>query len=97
LATRLAASKEISDANLRQSAFAKLALDAAVAGDAGVVKECLDQVSDANLRENTKIKAVLKLGQAGKTDESLSLAKTISDGNIRERIINKIARGDYSE
>jgi hypothetical protein len=90
-----AASAIMSDAS-RQDAFAKLAIEAAVAGDSDVAKKSLAEIPSDALREDSKYKCVIYLANVGKGEDAIAIAKTIASDAQREKALTKIANGDFS-
>ncbi len=94
LAARFEAASSLSSVNERESAFAKLCIEAAKAGDGKLVKKALDNVSSVNTRESCMYRAALALAHAGNAEDAVFLAKSISSVNQREQALAKIAKGE---
>src|SRR5438067_4571613 len=67
---RLDAAAAIEDRASREQALAKVAVDAASAGEVDVVKRALEKVEDRASRESKKQQCALLLAKGGKTAEA---------------------------
>jgi hypothetical protein len=90
-----AASAIMSDAS-RQDAFAKLAIEAAFAGDSDVAKKSLAEIKSDAVREDSAYKCAIYLAKVGKGEDALAIAKSIASDAQREKALTKIANGDFS-
>lgn len=94
-AARLEAAKAISLSSERDAALAKVAEDAANAGEAETVKKCLQEIGLSSLRDDTAYKSALSLGKVGKADAANEVAKSIGLSSRRDEALSKLAKGDF--
>jgi len=97
LAGRLSAAKGITDMGQRNEALAKLARDAAEAGDGDIANQAITSITDMDVRNKVAYSAALQLAKAGKTDLATTTATHITDMDLRNKVLSKIAKGDTSE
>jgi hypothetical protein len=97
LASKLDAARAISDGAARDKELAKLAVEAATAGDAPIANASLDAIANDGVREQTKLKVILGLGKAGKMAPVNKLIESIPDPKTRDRLRLKIRTRDFSD
>jgi hypothetical protein len=93
LQARLDAALAVSDVYARDLALAQLSQDAALAGEADVVKKALGKISDINRKEVATEVAALKLAWVDRTAEAIEVAKTIRDSKRRDALLAKLDKG----
>ena len=94
LSSRLAAANAIGNNAKKDDALAKLAADAAQAGDALVVKEALKGMGSMTLRDTTAAEAARRLAAAGKGEDAVEVAKSIGRMDLRDETLQAIARNE---
>jgi hypothetical protein len=90
---RLEAAKAIFDSNKRDAALAKVALDAAEAGEGDVAKQAVKSIFDSNSKDKAAYNAAVALTKAGKANEAKAVADMIFDSNRKDAAMTKIAEG----
>jgi hypothetical protein len=95
--SRFEAASELASDNLREQAFAKLAIDAAKGGDVVIAKKSLDRITADKLREDITYQFVVIFGKAGKSDQALEFARALKSDNQRQDALAKIANGDFGK
>ena len=94
-AARFEAAKAIGPSSKRDPAHAKLAEDAAKAGEVETVKKCLREIGSFSLKDDTAYKSALSLGKASKADAATEVAKSIGLSSRRDEALSKLAKSDY--
>jgi hypothetical protein len=74
--------------------MAKLAGDAAEAGQGDLAKTCVTAIGDPLLRNATARECALKLAKAGQEPIALELARLLSDPLQRNEVFAKLAMGE---
>jgi hypothetical protein len=74
--------------------MAKLAGDAAEAGQGELVKQCAIAIADPLLRNTVAADCALKLAKAGQEPAALELARLLSDPLQRNEVLAKLAMGE---
>jgi hypothetical protein len=97
LAARFKAARAITIFSEKDAALAKVAEDAAQAGDVDTVQKCLGEITVFQLRDDTAYKAALTLAKAGKTDAGTEVEKSISVFSRRDEALGKIAKGEFGK
>ena len=92
LAERLEAASGITDANEKDKPLAAVALDAARAGQAEIVKKALAQMLDLTERSATTHDAALLLAKQGLRKPAIEMAKAIPDLDVRDQTLSELAQ-----
>jgi len=92
LAERLEAASGITDVNEKDKPLAAVALDAAKAGQAEIVKKALAQMLDLSERSATTHDAALLLAKQGLRKPAIEMAKAIPDLNVRDQTLSELAQ-----
>jgi hypothetical protein len=92
-ALRLEAALAMSNAFERNDVLEKLAVSAAEAGQADVVKKCLAELSNAFTRNETAGRCALLLARAGQGVAAIAVAREISNTFERDDVLKKLAEG----
>jgi hypothetical protein len=77
---------------LRETAFSKLATDAAKAGDSGIASGALNRIGSTSSRDETAREAVHLLAELGMRKEALEIAKRISGREHRDEALSELAK-----
>jgi hypothetical protein len=93
-AARCEAARQIADPIRRSHVFAKLAADAADAGQAEVVKQCVTAISDPLHRNQAAADCALRLTKAGQEPAALEMVHLVSDPIQRNEILAKVAMNE---
>jgi hypothetical protein len=96
-AVRFDAASALTGDTLKQETFAKLAIDAATAGNSDIAKKSLAAIQSDNVRGNSAYKCALLLAKAGQGEDAIAIAKSLASDNQREKALAKIASGDYGD
>ena len=97
LTGRFEAASEIKADQLRENAFAKLAVDAATAGETDIATKSLAAIRSDSLREDRTYKVAMLLANVGKTEAAVVVAKSLKADTLREQALSKIANGDLRD
>lgn len=90
-AARLDAALAIGILSERDNALQKVALDAADAGRADIVKKAVAGIGGIDSKANVTAQCALKLADADKLQDAVDLAKTIGVGSLRAETLKKLA------
>ncbi len=96
-AIRFKAASELTSTNEQQQAFAKLAIDAAKAGDVEIATKSLERIPSTNLHEQITYEFVMIFGKAGKSEVALGFAEKLTSTNQQQEALAKIANGDFGK
>ncbi len=96
-AIRFKAASELTSTNEQQQAFAKLAIDAAKAGDVEIATKSLERIPSTNLHEQITYEFVMIFGKAGKSEVALGFAEKLTSTNQQQEALAKIASGDFGK
>jgi len=92
LAARLKAASIISGNTERDAALARLARDAAKAGEAELVKATLQEIRGTTERDQAALDSVRQLARLGLKLQAVEIAKTISSNSTRDLALSELAR-----
>ncbi len=92
-AGRLEAAKAIHDSNKRDAALAKVALDAAEAGEGEIAKEAVKTMYSNNAKDDACYNAAVALARVGKGKEAKAVADLMFSTNRKDEAMTKIAGG----
>src|SRR5687767_12108941 len=92
-AGRLEAAKSIFDSNKRDAALAKVAADAAGAGEGEIAKQAIQKIFSSSAKDDAAYNAAIGLTKAGKSKEAKGVADQIFDSNRKDAALAKIAEG----
>jgi predicted Ser/Thr protein kinase len=92
LAERLEAASEISDPFLKNKSSAAVALDAANAGEEGLVKDALRQIGALPERSRAAREAAGLLAKRGLRKQAIEIAKAIEDAQTRNDALSDLAQ-----
>ena len=92
LAERLEAASSITDVVEKDKPLAAVALDAARAGQAEIVKKALAQMLDLTERSATTHDAALLLAKQGLRKPAIEMAKAIPDLDVRDQTLSELAQ-----
>ncbi|MCU0787796.1 MAG: hypothetical protein MUC91_06335 [Verrucomicrobia bacterium] len=92
LAARYEAAKVISSVTQRDAALAKLAREAAVAGEVALTKKALADIISFNFRDGAATHAARALARRGMRTEALEVARTISSFTNRDAVLGELAQ-----
>jgi hypothetical protein len=90
---KLSTALAVSDTAERDITLAKLAHDAALAGETSVVRTALDKISDSPSRDVAAQDVALVLLDAGMPVEAKEVAGLIQDQPMREAVLAALAKG----
>jgi hypothetical protein len=93
LASRFKAAKAITVQHERDTALAKLAEDAAVAGEPELVKKSVLEITAMPDRDAAAAASAVKLARAKREDAAVEVARLITDQAQRDTVLGAIARG----
>jgi thioredoxin-like negative regulator of GroEL len=93
MAGRLDAATAMSNVSQRNDALAAVALDAADAGEGGIVKRAVGQISNVSQQNDVAYSCALKLAERGKSQEATAIAKMISNVSKQNEALRRIAEG----
>ena len=96
-AARFEAARAMMVVSDRDEALAKVAEDAAQAGDAETVQKCLREIRVVDVRDDTAYKAALGLAKSGKADAGTAVAKSIMVVSRRDEALSKLAKGEFGK
>jgi len=92
LTDRLAAAANIGDPEIKDTALATLATDAAKAGDFDMMKSALGQMSDVDERDTAIHESAQLLAKAGNLKQAVEIAKSMSDPDERDATLSELAQ-----
>lgn len=92
-AGRLEAAQSIFDSNKRDAALAKVAADAATAGEGEIAKQAIQKIFSSSAKDEAAYNAAIGLTKAGKSKEAKAVADQIFDSNRKDAALAKIAEG----
>lgn len=96
-AIRFTAASELRSTNEQESTFAKLAIDAAKAGDVDIATKSLERIPSTNLHEQITYEFVMIFGKAGRSEVALGFAEKLKSTNQQQEALAKIANGDFGK
>ncbi len=96
-AARFEAARAMMIVSDRDAALAKVAEDAAQAGDAETVQKCLREIRVVDVRDDAAYKAALGLAKSGKADAGTDVAKSIMVVSRRDEALSKLAKGEFGK
>jgi hypothetical protein len=91
-ADRLKAARMITSEPARSSALARVANDAAEAGDVTAAKGAVGQIANNSVRDQTLLDCARGLMRRGMRRQAIDLATTIASGNMRDQALSELAR-----
>ena len=91
--SRLDAATEMNNVTDRNTALAKVAIDAAAAGEGEVVKKAVSAITVEDKKMRTARDSALALAKAGQGNAAVEVAKMISQVTMRDDTLKKIILG----
>jgi predicted Ser/Thr protein kinase len=92
LAARLEAASAITSGEARDRSLARLAVDAAKAGEVEIVKGSLGQMHDLTKRNRAALESVRLLSKRGLTKQAIQVAQDIGDLTTRDQALSELAQ-----
>ena len=92
--SRLDAATEMNEVTHRNTALAKVAIDAATAGEGDVVKKAVSAITVEDKKMRTARDSALALAKAGQGAAAVEVAKMISQVKMRDDTLKQIAQDE---
>jgi hypothetical protein len=97
LTERLDAADGISSMSDRSHAFARLATDAARAGQVDLVRNALQRIVSVEMRNQATLDAVRLLARRNLRRPAIDIARTISNNEMRDRALSELALSEPNQ
>jgi hypothetical protein len=88
----LDAAGEIGNTRQRSQAFARLATDAAKAGEVDLVRTSLQRIVDNVTRDQATLDSVRLLARSHLRKPAIEIARTITGNQLRDRALSELAQ-----
>jgi len=92
LAERVDAAGGIVNSAERSRAFARLAADAAKAGEVELVRSALEGIVESGMRNRAALDSARLLARRHLRRQGIEIARTITDSGMRDRALSELAQ-----